>query len=251
MAATLVVDLGPMPEDEFSGRIVMKGLRGLLESGDFCDVELAVAGKTFMAHRTVLAAASPSFRDMLVRLGADATGPQLEGATVASQKTLLVQLDDISHPEAVQAMLDCVYGSGGEHAVPYDPRSEEANLDVLRLAQRFQIAQLQEQACRWLASGLTTDNVLQRLAACEEFRLAHVCEKILEQLTANPEALFILASDKKILMVPRILQDLLVRVLKLLGCGTDPLPAAQPPAQVREPPPMAAPHGKRAKKAGA
>jgi len=245
----LAVDLGPMPDDEFSGRIVMRGLRGLLESGDFCDVELVVAGQTFMAHRTVLAAASPAFREVLLRLGADAEGlgaaPQLEGTTVAEQNTLRVQLVDITHHEAIRAMLNCIYGTGGENAPAYDPGSEEANLDVLRLAQRFQIAQLQEQACRWLANGLTTDNVLQRLAACEEFQLGHVCEKILEQLTANPEALFILANDKKILTVPRVLQELLVRVLKLLGCGSESQAPAQAPATSQPP------HGKRAKKAGA
>lgn len=227
----LSIDLGPMPVDEHLG-LLMPGLRGLWEGGDFCDVELIAGGQTFNAHRPVLAAVSPSFHECLMRL----SSVQDDGAPAGAsnhKKTLVLRLADITHPEAVQAMLDCIYGPAGKGAEKgYNPGSEEANRDVLRLAQRFQIAQLQNQASRWLTSNLSTANVLQRLVACEEFGLADVRDKILEQLCANPSALFALAKDPEIVKVPLVLQDLLVRVLKLLGCDSPPAPprgsAAQP-----------------------
>merc|ERR1719221_1132989 len=124
-----------------------------------------------------------------------------DGAGASDQKkTLVLKLADITHPEAVQAMLDCIYGppAGAAGTKAYSPASEDANRDVLRLAQRFQISQLQHQASRWLTSNLSTTNVLQRLLACEEFALSDVRDKILEQFIANPNALFALANDPEI-----------------------------------------------------
>lgn len=216
----LSVDLGPMPMDECCGGI-MPGLRDLWEKSELCDVELIAGGQTFQAHRLVLAAVSGSFHECLLRLSADV------GAAPIKEK-LVMRLDDITYPEAVQAMLDCIYGpKAGAVAAPcYSPSSEDSNRDVIRLAQRFQIAQLQDQAAVWLRSGLSTSNILQRLSACEEFGLTDVREQIFEQLTANPSALFVLAKDPEIVKMPLVLQDLLVRVLKLLGCGQEPPAAA-------------------------
>merc|ERR1719428_1503555 len=106
-------------------------------------------------------------------------------------------------------MLDCIYSTTG--AAEYSPSTEDANKDVLHLAQRFHIAPLLERATRWLLRGLSTSNALIRLEACEECNLTEVREQILEQLVANPDALF------KLVQVPKVLQDMLVRILKLLG----------------------------------
>lgn len=205
----LKVDLGPMPEDEHSGGIV-EGLRSLQEKSELCDVVLIVGGQSFLAHRAVLAAVSSSFHDCLTKLG---SGDGIGSGT--DPKSLVLKLDDISHPEAVKAMLDCIYRPSTEYA----PSGEDANRDVLRLAQRFNISQLQDAASCWLTKGLSTANVLERLLACEEFTLAEVRDRILEQLTSNPEALYVLAQDPEITKVPSVLQDLLVRILKLLGCS--------------------------------
>jgi len=208
----LSVDLGPMPADPTTG-LLREGLCGLWACGELCDVELIAGGSSFLAHRPVLAAVSPSFRECLV---------QLSSAKSSSGK-LVLTLADIAHPEAVQAMLDCIYNplSGAGTAASYSPSCEEANSDVLRLAQRFQIGPLQEWASQHLTSNLSTNNVLQRLAACEEFGLESVRDRILQQITGNPPALFALAQDPEIVKVPLVLQDLLVRVLKLLGCGAE------------------------------
>jgi len=206
----LEVDLGTMPMDEQSGGVI-QGLRLLLDHSHLCDVVLVAGGQSLLAHRAVLAAVSSSFHDCLTQVGSS------EGS---NPQSLVLKLDDISHPEAVRAMLDCIYGPKAGASLEYNPSSEEANRDVLRLAQRFQILQLQGDAARWLTKGLSTANVLDRLVACEEFGLTEVREKVLEQLTANPEALFALAKDPEVTKVPAVLQDLLMRILKLLGCET-------------------------------
>merc|ERR1711920_453642 len=156
-------------------------------------------------------------------------------------KPMEIVLDDIAHPEAVRAMLDCVYGHGMGVPLKYNPSTDDVNRDVLRLAQRFQIIPLQDQASQWLASGLTTANLLDRLMACEQFGLTDVRNNILEQLIANPDALFVVAKDPDMTKVPSVLQDLLIRILKLIGADTTP-----PRASQSQPPP-----GKAGRKAGA
>eukprot|EP00443_Scrippsiella_acuminata_P066728 CAMPEP_0115506162 /NCGR_PEP_ID=MMETSP0271-20121206/70994_1 /TAXON_ID=71861 /ORGANISM="Scrippsiella trochoidea, Strain CCMP3099" /LENGTH=247 /DNA_ID=CAMNT_0002935565 /DNA_START=37 /DNA_END=780 /DNA_ORIENTATION=- len=215
----LCIDLGPMVVEQDGG--IMTGLRNLWEKNELCDVELIAGGQTFQAHRLVLAAVSSSFHECLVRLSAEVGSVP---AAMAAKEKLVMRLDDITHPEAVQAMLNCIYEPQFGTANRYNPSSHDANRDVLRLAQRFQISQLLDLASRWLASNLSTSNVLERLSACEEFGLGEVREKIFEQLTANPSALFVLAQDAEIIKMPIVLQDLLVRVLKLLGCGNEAAP---------------------------
>jgi len=202
----LNVDLGPMSRDDHLGRVVV-GLRSLYEQSELCDVVLVVAGESFLAHRSVLAAVSSKFHEVLTKLGSS----EWYGSG-AEPKSLVVQLDDISHPEAVKAMLDCIYRPGTDYA----PSSEDANRDVLRLAQRFCIAQLEGLASRWLATGLSSANVLDRLLACEEFALASVRDGIMAQLMNSPEELLALAKDPKVTGVPTVLQDLLVRIMSVL-----------------------------------
>jgi hypothetical protein len=245
----LKVDLGPMPMDEQCGGIT-EGLRSLLQESELCDIVLVAGGQSFPAHLVVLAAVAPKFNDRMQQSAdpsADASAApasqcadgasamddqQCTSATEApptvvagceGQKSEL-RLDKISHPEAVRAMLDCIYGAGAAGAGEYNPSSDEVNCDVLRLAQQFQIAPLLDQSSKWLLRNLSTTNALERLQACEEFGLVDVRDKILEQLVANPQALLILAKDPEMTKVPTVLQDMLVRILKLLGV-TDTPPA--------------------------
>lgn len=217
----LKVDLGPMPEDEPTAGVV-DGLRQLFDRGELCDVVFVVAGQTFMAHRAVLAAASRGFSQPLAEL----SNAELNPAPNDLRKELPeMRLEGINNPEAVRIMLDYIYGPRQGATREYRPSSEDSNSDVLRLAQRFQLPQLQEDAACWLVQGLSTGNVIGRLAACEEFGLTEVRTRILEQLTANPEVLFTLVQNPEIRSVPAVLQDLLTQILTLLGCGSN---GAQP-----------------------
>jgi len=237
----LKVDLGPMPADAHAGGVI-GGLRMLLDRSELCDIVLVAGGQSFMAHRAVLAAVSSSFHECLTQLGSGHGVPGSSASAALELQPLALKLDDISNPEAVRAMIDCIYGLPAGAPREYNPSSEDANRDILRLAQRFQIAQLEDDASRWLTQGLSTANVLHRLVTCEEFGLTDVRERVLEQLTANPEALFVLAKDPEITKVPAVLQDLLVRILRLLGCD------AAAGSEGQKAPPQA---GKPARKAGA
>mmetsp|Transcript_141728 Transcript_141728/g.440634 ORF Transcript_141728/g.440634 Transcript_141728/m.440634 type:complete len:227 (+) Transcript_141728:72-752(+) len=173
-----------------------EGLRELYRRGEFTDVALICAEQTITAHRVVLAAKSDVFRQGLA-------GPKDEGA--AKQE---VRLADVSNPEAVRFMLDHLYEAEGAPE-EYDPKTQEVNKDVLRLAQHFHLPGLGERATQWLAKGLTTGNVVERLKLCEDFSLNLLKEKILEQLTCNRRALSEVAHSPQIMAYPRLMQALL------------------------------------------
>jgi len=240
----LTVDLGPMPVDQLSGGAIEGGaLRGLFDRGEFCDVALSVGGQSFSAHSLVLAAVSSGFHEQIqAEYGKHVTG----FVAGLDRKPLTIHLDNVSHPEAVQDMLNCIYGPYGTDLKEPHSKTEAANRDVLQLAQTYQIPPLQYQASLWLAQNLTTTNVLGRLAICEEFGLLEVREKILEQLIADPLALPMLARDPEVTKVPKVLQDLLVRILTLVTASQQ---NPDPPQQVNPNPGKT--QGKQAKKAGA
>jgi hypothetical protein len=239
-AMQLEVDLGPMPVDSLSGGAIEGGgLRGLLERKEFCDVLLEVGGQSFAAHSMVLAAVSPSFCLQIQEEKAKEVSGMVVGV---DRQPLVIHLSSVSHPEAVQDLISCIYGALSHTEAAC--KTETAHRDAIRLAQTFQIPQLQEQSSWWLARNLTTHNVLARLAICEEFGLLEVREKILENLIADPVALPMLVRDPEITKVPKVLQDLLVRILTLLGAGVD--ASVQHGNSIQ-----AKPQGKQTRKAGA
>merc|ERR1719335_408996 len=144
-------------------------------------------------------------------------------------------------------MLDCIYVPFAIDKEPHS-KTERANRDVLQLAQSYQIQPLTHQASLWLAQNLTTQNVLGRLAICEEFGLIEVREKILEQLIADPVALPMLARDPEVTKVPKVLQDLLVRILTLVTRDTTNSGMDAHPQQGSSGQPK---NGKQARRAGA
>mmetsp|Transcript_109593 Transcript_109593/g.194355 ORF Transcript_109593/g.194355 Transcript_109593/m.194355 type:complete len:247 (+) Transcript_109593:90-830(+) len=232
-AMELKVDLGPMPVDEGVGSAI-NGLRDLFSRSELCDVLLEVDGRSFPAHCLVLAAVSPTFQQQLKEHN---EAEAFKGFHSSKPKT--IQLPGVA-PEAVHAMLDCIYGPFAGAIREYNPLTDAINRDVLRLAQMFQLPQLQDQAARWLARDISISNVLDRLAMCEEFGLGSMREEILQELIADPEALASLVRDPKIRQVPAVLQDLLVQILSLLG-----VPGDQSTSKSR------VPGGRQMKKAGA
>merc|ERR1719362_281738 len=106
-------------------------------------------------------------------------------------------------------MLDFLYRMDTEALGDYNPRTQDINKDVLRLAQTFQLPGLTERATRFLARDLTTGNVVERLTICEDFGLHQLREKILEQLTFNKRALAEVAGSPQIMTYPKLMQSLL------------------------------------------
>mmetsp|Transcript_60561 Transcript_60561/g.131248 ORF Transcript_60561/g.131248 Transcript_60561/m.131248 type:complete len:234 (+) Transcript_60561:69-770(+) len=175
-----------------------QGLRDLYRRGEFTDVALVCANRTFCAHRVVLAAESEVFKRGLVDMPKE--GPE------SKQE---VRLADISNPEAVKFMLDFMYQMDAAIWEDYNPRTQEINKDVLRLAQNFQLPGLTERAAHWLSKDITTGNVVERLTICEDFHLEVLRERILEQLTRNKAALAEVANSPQIMKYPKLMQALL------------------------------------------
>merc|ERR1711970_525714 len=104
----------------------------------------------------------------------------------------------------------------------YNPRTQEINKDVLRLAGTFQLPGLTERAVRWLEKDLTTGNVVERLSICDEFSLEELREKILEQLTLNRQALSEVAHSPQIMTYPSLMQAMLQHAAAVPDSGAPP-----------------------------
>jgi len=173
------------------------GLRELYRRGDFVDVSLVCAQQVYSAHRAVLAAKSEVFKQGLAA-SMDSPGMTQE-----------VRLADISNPEAVKVMLDHIYMMELDSSEAYNPKTQEINKDVLRLAQNFRLPCLAEQATHFLAKDISTSNVVERLMACEDFGLETLKDKILEQLICNKRALAEVSRNPQIMSYPKLMQALL------------------------------------------
>lgn len=174
------------------------GLRELYKRGEFTDVALVCADRTFYAHRIVLAAESEVFKSGLATVAKEAVDGRQE-----------IRLAEISNPEAVKFMLDYMYQTDASVWKDYNPRTQEINKDVLRLAQAFRLPGLTERAMHWLAKDLSTGNVVEVLTICEDFGLNQLGDRILEQLTTNKKALAEVANSPQIMKYPKLMQALL------------------------------------------
>merc|ERR1719446_1388370 len=112
---------------------------------------------------------------------------------------MMLELSGLSSAQAFKILLDYMYVASTGAKWEYTPADSSVNKDVLRLARHFGLSQLHEHAARWLAKGLTTANVVERLVTCEEFGLGLLREKIIEQLTANPAELSVVSSSPEIM----------------------------------------------------
>eukprot|EP00933_Yihiella_yeosuensis_P007185 TRINITY_DN112113_c0_g1_i1.p1 TRINITY_DN112113_c0_g1~~TRINITY_DN112113_c0_g1_i1.p1 ORF type:complete len:373 (-),score=126.03 TRINITY_DN112113_c0_g1_i1:438-1556(-) len=164
--------------------------------------------------------------------------PAAEASESASSKSaeagpLKLQVG-IETPESLEILLGYLYVASTGAKWEYTPRGgNQVNKDVLRLARSFGLGQLHEYAARWLAKGLTTANVVDRLVSCEEFGLGLLRERIVERLAQNPSELMIVSGSPEIMKHPRILQDLLIQIASLRDKAPK-APAQQPEKRERE-----------------
>jgi len=174
------------------------GLQELLRKGIFSDVTLLCAGQSFPAHRAVLAAQSNVFRETLANLSQE---------TEARQE---LRLADIDNPEAVKILLDYIY-EYEDVCDSMNPHTRGILIDVLKLAQNYQLTALTQYATQCLSQSVTTGNVVELLAICEQFALQDLQDRILSQLTHNKKALAEVASSTKIMAHPKLMQALLCK----------------------------------------
>lgn len=211
----LTVKLKPskaMERDELS-----MGVQELYRKGEFTDVVLLCAEQRFLAHRVVLGSQSRCFKEGLA--SQPGTGMRHE-----------IRLD-VANPEAVKIMLDFMYMLEDEDWAMFNPRTQAVNREVLQLAAQFELPGLAQRAMHWLSKDLTTGNVVERLTIADEFGLAELSDKILQQLTMNKEALAEVAHSQQIMKYPKLMQS----ILQCAASGT-----AEPEPQ---------PKSKRARKA--
>jgi speckle-type POZ protein len=167
--------------------------------GEFVDVVLICAGQTFQAHRAMLAAHSDIFKKGLLSMPTAVHGSRPE-----------IAFSDIGNADAVKVMLDYVYKIDLASFEERNPKTLQAIVtDVLRLASHFELPGLRSVAARWLLAGVTTGNVLERLATCEEFGLEDIRTRILRHLAKDKEALSQVSSSKHLMQNPQLLQELL------------------------------------------
>lgn len=196
----------PPHQHQASDDFLSKSLRELYRRGDFTDVVLVCADRNFPAHRAVLAAQSEVFKQLLTSPSSGSTAPP---PTSSDGRQEIRVSDTATNPEAVKFMLDFLYQMSNDEWEDYNPRTQEINKDVLRLADKFRLPALTERAKHWLAKDLTTGNVVERLTICEDFGLLDLREKVLEQLTYNKRALAEVAHSPQIMSYPKLMQAML------------------------------------------
>jgi hypothetical protein len=174
-----------------------QGLQDLYRKGEFTDVSLSCAEQRFLAHRTVLASQSRFFKEAFVAQPLPAPGSRCE-----------IRLD-VANPEAVKIMLDYIYMIDEKDWAAFNPRTQEVNRDVLKLAREFELPGLTDKAMHWLSTDLTTGNVVERLSICHEFELSELSSRILQQLSNNREALAEVANSQQIMHYPKLMQAIL------------------------------------------
>lgn len=193
-------------KDEQSSPALTLGFRQLFQRREFCDVSLTCVGQEFHAHKCVLAARSGEFCRLL-------------------KETSQLQMDaDTNNPEAVRWMLDYIYEAGdtgpSDPQDNYSPTSQLVNADVLRLARRYELRDLEGRTVVFMTRDLTTHNVVQRLSWCDEFGLTEFRQKILQQLTANRFALQEVTSSPAIDQYPALMREMLALIAVAGGGGS-------------------------------
>jgi len=178
--------------DEEPESALLDGISEIFNKGLLADVTLIAAEgrEKFSAHKLVLAAKSPVLMEMFSHSTTE-NGTQCE-----------VRLYETC-AGAVRSFLDFVYNR------EYQPRNDEVNKDVLKLANQFRMPVLIEKCSEELAKNITTTNVVDKLQLCDEFDLLKLRNKIMQQLTSNKKALQDVAESQQILQYPLLLQEML------------------------------------------
>ncbi|KAF3326852.1 BTB/POZ and MATH domain-containing protein 2 [Carex littledalei] len=145
----------------------------LLESGDGADVNLAVGGRTFFAHKCVLAARSPVFREELFGSKSEKAAADrvvVEGIDAATFQTLLHFIYTDLLPDCVSESAEAAAGSSDKSA------SIISTQRLLAGAARYKLDRLKMICENKLSENeyLTMETVATTLALAEE----HNCHQL-------------------------------------------------------------------------
>jgi speckle-type POZ protein len=194
------------PSDEVPPSDIGRHLGILLDSAEGSDVSFVVGGKTFPAHRAVLAARSPVFKAQLLGSMADAKMPS-------------ITLQDIT-PATFKAMLRFVYtddlpGYEGEGSGDLDEDKAETIQDLLAAADRYALDRLKLLCARKLWDGVSTDTIGATLACAETYNCSELRKKCIDYFADEKNFKKAVLTDGFVELVqkfPSILAELRVKV---------------------------------------
>lgn len=245
----LEIDSLPSLTSQHERRSLSDGIRGLYQTCQLFDLSIHIGTSRFPAHRAVLAALSRTCCDLVHE--AERRAHEAEQCSVgAGQQTAQdgsVQkqaedgkvapsnpsrpiterpklfLEGVTSEEAVRAFLDIVYGLADDYTVSTD----EANKDVLRLAKMLDLPFLENLAAQKVVKGITTSNVVARMATCKDFELQDAYAAIETELVNNKLALRAVSNNPEVVDHPRLLQSLLIRTASVHRPVTGKRPAEE------------------------
>ena len=134
---------------------IMKSLMEFRQTGVLCDTTLCVGGKTFYAHKTVLAAASPYFKALYSSSFGDA---EIESKPVV--------LTDITS-DVMECILDFIYSGEVELC-------NENIKDIISAANYLLLLSLKNRCTKYLQKMLTPSNCLSIESTAEKYD----CQKL-------------------------------------------------------------------------
>ena len=129
---------------------VLQGLDSLRQDEILCDVELEAEGKTLVAHRAVLAAASPYFKVMF-----SGRFKETKSQVVAIKGVTFVGLTNI---------IDCIYTTESK-------MTEDIIGDIVAAADLLQMTDIFEECKNWMEDKLTESNCFTFLQLAEKYNM--------------------------------------------------------------------------------
>jgi len=127
------------------------GLQMLQSEGLLCDILLSANSKQIPAHQAVLASASSTLRRMMMDGMQQLDQARGEGQeSELASKTFELELRGVQTPEALQILLDFLYGKPLSGRGLEQQLSAEACHDILNLACDLKLPGLKEYGVQWL-----------------------------------------------------------------------------------------------------
>jgi len=138
-------------------------LEDLLSSGKYADLSFVVGDEVIPAHKAIIAARVPYFDKML-------------SSGMEEAETGLVKLDEGTDVAAFKEVLKYIYGG------QLPATLHEDAVQILQLADRYDLALLKDACFYHMQKGLTKDNVCETLILADLYRGSNLKKECLQQL---------------------------------------------------------------------
>jgi len=168
---------------------ICKDYLAMLEKTKFADITFAIQGEEIKAHKSVLAARSPYFRNMF-------------DANMVENASGKIEVPD-ADSKAFRGMLEYIYG--GMHPKNLD----EISIDLFVIADKYDIPKLRD-ICEWnIRANLNVDSVVDALLLAHRHNLGKLMEEAKATAVASREVLMQSEKDRQRLIAE---PDLLLKI---------------------------------------